>query len=119
MFSILPGDVKSHLSCDTLSNANYCGPFSDMESPELLHSFKISRLPNHCLDFKVGAPIILLRILNQLIGLCNGTRLIVSKLGDRVIEAKVISGSKVGKTILIPRIDLIPSNLLDLQLRRR
>jgi len=90
-----------------------------MEPPELLHSLKISGLLNHCLDLKVGAPVILLRNLNQSIGLCNGTRLIISKLGDRVIEANVISGSKVGETALIPRIDLTPSNLLDLQLKRR
>ena len=116
---MLPGDVKNYLSCDTLSNSNDCGPFSDMEPPELLHSLKISGLPNHCLELKVGAPVILLRNLNQSVGLCNGTRLIISKLGDKVIEAKVISGSKVGETVLIPRIDLTPSNLPDLQLKRR
>jgi len=90
-----------------------------MEPPELLHSQKISGLPNHCLNLKVGAPVILLRNLNQSIGLCNGTRLIVSKLGDRVIEAKVITDSKFGETVLIPRINLTQSNLSDLQLRRR
>jgi len=118
MFYMLPGDVKSYLSCDTLSNTNNYGRFNDMEPLELLYSLKISGLPNHCSDLKVGAPVILLRNLNQSIELCNGTRLIVSKLGDRVIEAKVISGSKVRETILIPNIDLTPSNLPDLQLRR-
>lgn len=82
MLSMLPRDVKSHLSCDSLPNANDCGPFSDMESPEILHALKISWLPNHCLDLKVDAPLILLRNLNQSIRLCNGTQLIVSKLGD-------------------------------------
>ena len=76
-------------------------------------------MPNHCLYLKFGAPVISLRNLNQSIGLRNGTRLIVSKLGDRVIEAKVITGSKLGETVLITRIDLTPSNLLDLQLRKR
>jgi len=88
MLSMLPGIVKSYLSCESLSNANDCSPFSDMEPPKLLHSLKISGLPNHWLDLKVGASVILLRNLNQLIWLCNGTRLIVSKLSDRVIEAK-------------------------------
>ena len=116
---MLPGDEKSHLNCDTLPNANDCGPFNDMEPPKLLHSLKIYDMPNHCLDLKVDAPVILLRNLNQSIGLCNGTRLIVSKLGDRVIDARVISGSKVGETVLIPKIDLTLFNLLDLQLKRR
>ena len=35
-----------------------------------------------------------------------------------MIEAKVIFGSKVGETVLIPRIGLIPSNLLDIQIRK-
>jgi len=73
MLSMLPGDVKSYLSCDSLSNANDCGPFSDMEPPELLHSLKISGLPNRCLDHKINAPVILLINLNQSIGLCNST----------------------------------------------
>jgi len=119
MLSMIPGDVKTYMSCDTLSNSNNCGAFRDMEPPELLHSLKISGLPNHCLELKVGAPIILLKNLNQLIGLYNGTRLVVTKIEDRVVQAKVISWSKVGEMVLIPQIDLTPSNLLDLQIRRR
>jgi len=61
---MLPGNVKSYISCDNLSNSNDCGPFDDMEPPELLHSLKISGLPN-CLDLKVGAPVILLRNWNK------------------------------------------------------
>ena len=53
MWSMLPRDVKSYLRCDTLSNANDCDPFSDMEPLELLHSLKISGLPNHCLILKL------------------------------------------------------------------
>ena len=45
--------------------------------------------------------------------------MIASRRGDRVVEAKVISGSKVGETVLIPRFELTPSNLPDLQLIRR
>ena len=73
------------MSCDTLSNSNNCGCFSDMKPPKLLHSLKILGLPNHCPDLKVGAPVILLRNLNQSIGLCNDSRLVVTKMGDRVV----------------------------------
>ena len=73
MLFMLPGNVKSYLSCDSLSNASDYGPFSDMEPPELLHSLKISGLPNYCLDHKINAPVILLINLNQSIGLCNST----------------------------------------------
>ena len=69
MLSMLPGDLKSYLSYDTLSNANDYGPFSDIKAPKLLHWLKISGLLNHFLDLKVGAPVILLRSLNHSIGL--------------------------------------------------
>ena len=82
--------------------SNECGAFNDMEPPELLHSLKISGLPNHCLILKVGALVILLINLNQSIALCNGTRLVVTKMGDRVVQTKIIFGSKVGETVLIP-----------------
>jgi len=119
MLSVIPGDVKTYMSCNTLSNSNDCGPFSDIEPPELLYSLKILGLSNHCLHLKVGAPVILLRNLKQSIRLCNGTRLVVTKMGDRVVQAKVVSGSKVGETVHIPRIDLTPFNLPDLQIRLR
>jgi ATP-dependent DNA helicase PIF1 len=57
----------------------------------------------------VGVPILLLRNLNQSIGLCNGTRLIVKRLGQRVIEAEIITGNNVSKRVFIPRIIMSPS----------
>jgi len=85
----------------------------------LLHSLKILGLPNHSLELKIGAPVILLRNLNQSIRLYNGIGLVVTKMGDRVVRVKVISRSKVGEMVLIPRIDLTPYNFSDLQIRRR
>ncbi len=57
----------------------------------------------------MGVPILLLRNLNQSIGLCNGTRLIIKRLGQRVIEAEIITGNNVGKRVFIPRIIMSPS----------
>ena len=48
----------------------------------------------------------LLRNLNQSAGLCNGTRLIITQLGDRVLEAQIITGSHIGDKVLLPRISL-------------
>jgi ATP-dependent DNA helicase PIF1 len=55
----------------------------------------------------VSVPILLLH--NQSIGLCNGTKLIVKRLGQRVIEAEIITGNNVGKRVFIPRIIMSPS----------
>ena len=48
----------------------------------------------------------LLRNLNQSLGLCNDTRLIVTNLGDNVIEAIIITGTHIGQKTYIPRINL-------------
>jgi ATP-dependent DNA helicase PIF1 len=42
--------------------------------------------------------------------MCDGTRLIVTKLGKYVIEGKVISGSNIGENVFIPRLSLTPSD---------
>ena len=48
----------------------------------------------------------LLRNLNQSLGLRNGTRLIVTNLGKNVIEAVIITGTHIGNKVYIPRINL-------------
>jgi ATP-dependent DNA helicase PIF1 len=60
------------------------------------------------LELKVGMPILLLHNLNQSIGLCNGTKLIVKRLGQRVIEAEIITGNNVNKRVFIPHIIMFP-----------
>ncbi|KAL2921824.1 ATP-dependent DNA helicase PIF1, partial [Bienertia sinuspersici] len=120
ILSMLPGDVQSYYSCDALGRTENGGFSEGMEPTELLNSSNMSGLPNHCLDLKVGASVLLLRNMNQSIGLCNGTRLIIKKLGYRVIEAQVITGPRSGDSVLIPRIDLMPSDKkMDLPLKRR
>jgi hypothetical protein len=39
----------------------------------------------------------------------NGTRLIVKRLGQRVIEVEIITGNNVGKHVFIPRFIMSPS----------
>jgi ATP-dependent DNA helicase PIF1 len=48
----------------------------------------------------------LLRNLNQNMGLCNGTRLLVLELGQRLLECMILTGSKIGEKVFIPRIAL-------------
>ena len=75
---------------------------------EFLNSLNFSGVPPHKLSLRVGCPIILLRNLSG--GLANGTRLIVTRLGDRVIEARVATGPSKGEVVCIPRLGITPSD---------
>jgi len=52
----------------------------------------------------------LLRNIDQANGLCNGTRLQVNHLGKNIITTTVITGKSIGQNVLIPRMDLVPSD---------
>ena len=45
----------------------------------------------------------LLRNLNQSIGLCNGTRLLVIETGQRLLHCVMLTGTNIGETVFIPR----------------
>jgi len=75
---------------------------------EFLNTLQFSGIQNHKLELKMGVLIFLLCNLNQSIGLCNGMRLIVKRLGQRVIEAEIITRNNVGKRVFIPRIIMSP-----------
>ena len=51
----------------------------------------------------------ILRNLDQSQGLCNGSRLIVTKLANHVISAEIITGKTKGTQIYIPRMSMSPS----------
>ncbi len=79
---------------------------------EFLNTLQFSGIANHELELKVGVPILLLRNVNQSIGLNNGTRLIVKRLGQHVIEAEIIIRNNVGKRVFIPRSSCPPLGLI-------
>src|SRR5205809_3939283 len=74
----------------------------------------LSNLPLHELKLKIGATVILLRNLSPSTGLCNGTRLRVARISQRVVECEILGGKYAGNMVMIPRIPLSPSSTEDL-----
>ncbi|KAL4606240.1 hypothetical protein ACB092_09G087600 [Castanea dentata] len=111
IISSINGVEHEYLSSDSICKASLNVADQDILYPiEFLNSLRFLGLPNYKLTLKVGLPIMLLRNLNQNEGLCNGTRLIFTKLATWVIEAKIITGTNIGTCVFIPRITLSPSD---------
>ncbi|XP_058726733.1 uncharacterized protein LOC131598119 [Vicia villosa] len=110
ILDLIPGEEKEYLSSDEIdkTDATYTEAY-EVLTPEFLSNLRTSGLPNHILKLKVGTPIMLMRNLDQSQGLCNGTRLIVTRLANHVIEARIISGKNIGNLFYIPRMSMSPS----------
>ncbi|CAN1274859.1 ATP-dependent DNA helicase PIF1 [Linum perenne] len=107
MLNLFPGREKCYYSSDSIQYeaANQ----SEIEAefpPEFLNSLRIGNFPDHELKLKVGVPVILLRNIDQSMGLCNGTRAIVRTLGTWSIEIEIITGSNIGDRVYLPRMTL-------------
>ena len=77
---------------------------------ELLNKLDPSGMPPHVLPLQKGTPVILLRNLQPKRGLCNGTRLIVRSITDKVLDCEILSGPKAGNREFIPKVWLTPSD---------
>jgi hypothetical protein len=111
-------ELHTYLSADSLVSTKegvsvVAGVLMDsLYLVEFLNTLQFNNIVNHKLELKVGMPILLLHNLNQSIGLCNGTRLIVKRLGQRVIEAEIITGNNVDKRVFISLIIMSPLGLI-------
>ncbi|KAL8154834.1 hypothetical protein AgCh_000257 [Apium graveolens] len=70
---------------------------------EFLNSIDMSGMPKHELKLKVGVVVMLTRNINQVLGLCNGTRMVIKKLFKWTVECEIITGSHAGAMHIIPR----------------
>jgi len=120
MLAMLPGDSHTYLSSNTFQESIEHPDIDDIHPSEILHGLTFSGLSNHEIQLKISAPMVLLRNLDPHLRLCNETRLIVERLGSKVLEARIITGHNIGQKVIIPRIDLTPSaNDIPFALKRR
>ncbi|KAK1365937.1 ATP-dependent DNA helicase [Heracleum sosnowskyi] len=92
----LPGDFKEYESCGSICKGSSTSEADEvLYPPEFLNSLKFSGMPNHEIKVKIGAPVMLLRNLNAKKGLCNDTRLIITRCYPFLIEAVIIMGKRI------------------------
>ncbi|GFV38660.1 ATP-dependent DNA helicase [Trichonephila clavipes] len=101
----LPGNEITFKSIDTSVD-----PDEVINYPvEFLNSLDLRGIPPHNMRLKIDSHIILLRNLNAP-KLCNGTRLVIKKIMDNILEATILSGKCQGEAVFLPRIPMIPSD---------
>jgi ATP-dependent DNA helicase PIF1 len=87
----LAGESRTYSSADSIPGQRE-ERYHGLDVPlELLNFFSSPGLPLHNTTLKFGAAVILLRNLNPAMGLCNGTRLLITQLGNIVLEAVIIT----------------------------
>ncbi|GBM85913.1 hypothetical protein AVEN_222423-1 [Araneus ventricosus] len=97
VLEFMPGNETVYKAVDMIMSED---PQDQLTFPEeFLNSLTPTGLPPYELNLKIGCIIMLLRNLAPSKGLCNGTRLIITKLQQNIIQAKSIDGTE---TFLIP-----------------
>lgn len=104
----LEGRLHNYYSTDYMKDDDETGAY-DYFPTEFMNTLTPNGLPPHNLQLKIGAIVILLRNMNIANGLCNGTRLKIIDVGSYVLTARIISGVGKGKIVMLPRIELTPS----------
>jgi ATP-dependent exoDNAse (exonuclease V) alpha subunit len=107
-----PGEARVYHSADSLPNNT---PEQQTEGElmypvEYLNTINCSGLPLAQLALKVGCPVMVLRNLNPRHGVCNGSRGIITRMGNRVLEIRLLTGDHAGERVLIPRITIRPTD---------
>ncbi|XP_076927002.1 uncharacterized protein LOC143590389 [Bidens hawaiensis] len=121
VLSITPGTTQTYTSIDSIvTQPGECNDNESLYPMEYLNLLNINSLPPHILELKVGAPVILLRNVNPLHGLCNGTRLIITQLLPTIIETRIMTGKFIGLRVYLPRITLThKDNELPFEMKRK
>lgn len=109
---------KIYTSLDSTENCDN-GALSDSLSPEYLNSLNPSSLPPYELRLRLNAVVILIRNLDIEEGLCNGTRLLISKMANNVLYCTILTGDQAGQVVFLSRISLYSENDYSFKFKRR
>jgi hypothetical protein len=101
----MPGDIAEFYGLDS-ADVNEENPGVHQIPAEFLHTLQPQGMPPWNLRVKVGTPLILLRNINPTGGLCNGSRLVVTRTARYNLEVKHLGGQFHGQVALLPRVVL-------------
>ncbi|MCP4987918.1 MAG: hypothetical protein GY928_18265, partial [Colwellia sp.] len=97
---------RNYKAINKVSDNAFCCQYRQ----EYLDSLKINGLPETLLKLKIGCPVMVMRNIAPLNGVCNGTKGIVTRLHAHVIELTILDSDDQPKTVFIHRISLEPTD---------
>ncbi|CAJ0951221.1 unnamed protein product, partial [Ranitomeya imitator] len=92
----IQSELKCYTSIDSIQQDTANAEEADNYPMEFLNSLMPGGMPPHRLNLKVGAVVILLRNLNSIKGLCNGTRIVVKQMMSKETRPAPVTKVKVG-----------------------
>jgi ATP-dependent exoDNAse (exonuclease V) alpha subunit len=106
-----PGQAKLFNSADSIPTSEQSGGDDPMLNypVEYLNEINCSGMPLAKLEVKIGCPIMILRNLDAAHGVCNGSRGILRRFRNRVLEVELLTGDHAGERVFIPRISNLPT----------
>jgi hypothetical protein len=106
-----PGAAQVFHSVDSIPTAQQTGEDDPLLNypVEYLNEINCGSLPLAKLELKIGCPVMVLKNLDAANGLCNGSRGILSRHSNRVLEVRLLTGEHAGQTVFIPRVANEPS----------
>jgi len=105
-----PGPTRLFPSVDFIPNSEQTGENDPLLNypVEYLNEINCGTLPLAKLELKVGCPVMVLKNLDAANGVCNGSRGILTRHSNRVLEVRLLTGGQAGQTVFIPRISNQP-----------
>jgi hypothetical protein len=101
-----PGPAQVFHSIDTIPTSEQTGQDDPLLNypVEYLNEINCGTLPLAKLELKIGCPVMVLKNLDAANGLCNGSRGILTRHSNRVLEVRLLTGEHAGQTVFIPRV---------------
>ena len=101
-----PGPAQVFHSVDFIPTSEQTGGDDPLLNypVEYLNEIDCGSLPLAKLTLKIGCPVMILKNLDAANGVCNGSRGILTRHSNRVLEVRLLTGEHAGQTVFIPRV---------------
>jgi len=107
-----PDDTAVFASANSIPPSEQTGENDAMLNypVEHLNAVNASSLPLANLELKTGCPVMILKNLDPSHGVCNGSRGVLTRCRNRVLEIRLLTGQHAGEIVFIPRIGNQPGD---------